>query len=99
MALPKMVERPCQRNLQLALFLIYAVVFILSAMTVSTPLMGALGLGRRVVGAFVIYSVLSWSLVSVALVSGIGQFIAYILLASKTCDAINALSGESAKKS
>jgi hypothetical protein len=86
------------KDLPLILFLVYAVMFILSATVVTTPLIGILasvGLVRR---AFVAYRSLSWLLFYFALAGGAGHFISYILFATKTCNAVNALRGTPASK-
>jgi predicted Zn finger-like uncharacterized protein len=86
------------KDLPLVLFLVYAVMFILSATVVTTPMIGILasvGLVRR---AFIAYRSLSWLLFYFALAVGIGHFITYILFATKTCSAINALRGTPASK-
>ena len=86
------------KDLPLMLFLVYAVMFILSATVVTTPMIGILasvGLIRR---AFIAIPFLSWVLFSFALAAGAGHFITYILFATKTCNAINALHGEPAAK-
>ncbi len=86
------------KDLPLVLFLVYAVMFILSAMVVTTPFVCALAFIRFVSKAFVSYHSLSWLLFYFALAAGIAHFITYILFAIKTCNAVNALPDKSAAK-
>jgi predicted Zn finger-like uncharacterized protein len=79
------------KDLPMALFLIYAFAFILSATFVMTPMICVFAFFGRISGAFIGYPVASWLLFSFIFAAGIGQFITYILVAIKTCDAINAL--------
>ena len=86
------------KNLSLILCLVYAVMFILYATVVTTPLIGVLASVGLVRKAFIAYRSLSWILFIFALAAGIGHFITYILFATKTCDAINALPDAPAAK-
>jgi hypothetical protein len=79
------------KNLPMSLFLIYAFAFILAATVITTPMIcvfAFVGLIRR---AFVAYSLQSWLLLAFVFAVGVGHFITYILVAIKTCNAINAL--------
>ncbi len=78
-------------GLSFTLFLIHAVVFLLSAMTITTPLICVVAFVRYIGKAFMYYPYFLWPLVFFALAAGIAHFITYILLATKTCNAINAL--------
>jgi predicted Zn finger-like uncharacterized protein len=79
------------KDLSLALFLIYAFAFILVATVLATPMMcifAFLGLINR---AFIGYPTAAWALFALVLAAGVVHFITYILVAFKTCNAINAL--------
>jgi hypothetical protein len=79
------------KDLPMSLFLIYAFAFILAATVLTTPMICIfvfVGLIRR---AFIGYPLFSWLLFFVAFAAGIAHFISYILVAMKTCNAINAL--------
>lgn len=80
------------RNLSLTLFLIYAFAFILAATVLTTPMIFVFAFLGRISGAFVGYTTAAWILFSLVLVAGIAHFITYILVATKTCNGINALS-------
>jgi predicted Zn finger-like uncharacterized protein len=86
------------QDLPLILFLIYAVVFILAATVVTTPMIGVFAFLRLISRAFNAYPLLSWMLLFFVFAAGIGHFITYILFAIKTCNAINALPVASAGK-
>ncbi len=79
------------QDLPLILFLIYAVVFILAAALVTTPMICIFAFVGRISNAFAAYPLLSWMLLFFVFAAGIGHFITYILFAIKTCNAINAL--------
>lgn len=79
-------------KLPMTLFLIYAVLFMATAMFVTIPMICVFPLTGRMSSAFISYSLASWVLVSIAAAAGIGHFITYILVAFKTCNAVNALS-------
>jgi predicted Zn finger-like uncharacterized protein len=79
------------KDLSFVLFLIYAFMFILAAMAVTTPMICVFALLGLINRAFISYPVFSWSLLAFALAAGVGHFITYILVAAKTCNAINAL--------
>jgi predicted Zn finger-like uncharacterized protein len=80
------------KDLPFVLFLIYAFMFISAAMAVTTPMICVFAFLRLISRAFISYSIFSWSLLAFALAAGIGHFITYMLVATKTCNAINALS-------
>jgi predicted Zn finger-like uncharacterized protein len=79
------------KDLPMSLFLIYAFAFILSATVVTIPMICVFKFVGLINRAFIGYPVASWLLFSFIFAAGIGQFITYILVAIKTCDAINAL--------
>ncbi|MGD0573571.1 MAG: zinc-ribbon domain-containing protein [Sedimentisphaerales bacterium] len=81
-------------KLPMTLFLIYAVLFMSAAMFVTIPMICIFPFIGLISRAFEGYSLASWVLVSIAAAAGIGHFITYILVAFKTCDAINALPGK-----
>lgn len=80
------------KELSFVLFLIYSFLFILSEM-VATVLMicvfAFLGLIGR---AFAAYPVFSWAIFFFVSAAGLCYFITYLLVAMKTCNAVNALS-------
>lgn len=78
-------------KLPMALFLIYAVLFMATAMFVTIPMICVFPVIGLISRAFISYSLASWVLVSIAAAAGIGHFITYILVAFKTCNAVNAL--------
>jgi predicted Zn finger-like uncharacterized protein len=80
------------KDLSFALFLIYAFMFILAATVLTTPMICVFAFVRLISRAFISYTLASWVLFSFAFAAGIGHFISYILVAIKTCNAINALS-------
>ena len=86
------------KNLSLILFFVYAAAFILSVTFVTAPMVGILASVGLISRAFIAYPLLSWVLFFFALAAGIGHFIVYILFATKTCNAINALPDTLAKK-
>jgi len=79
------------KDLSFMLFLIYAFMFILAAMVVTIPMICVFRFIGLISRAFIGYPLASWLLFSFVFAAGIGQFITYILVAIKTCDAINAL--------
>ncbi len=81
-------------KLPMTLFLIYAVLFMSAAMFVTIPMICVFPFIGLINRAFEGYSLASWVLVSIAAAAGIGHFITYILVAFKTCDAMNALPGK-----
>jgi predicted Zn finger-like uncharacterized protein len=78
-------------NLPMSLFLIYAFAFIVAATVLTIPMICVFAFVGRVRGAFIGYPIASWVLFFVAFAAGIAHFISYILVAIKTCNAINAL--------
>jgi predicted Zn finger-like uncharacterized protein len=83
-------------RLSMTLFLIYAVLFMSAAMFVTIPMICVFPVIGLISRAFEGYPLASWVLVSIAAAAGIGHFITYILVAIKTCNAINALPGKQA---
>ena len=81
-------------RLPMTLFLIYAVLFMATAMFVTVPMICVFPFTGLISRAFEGYSLASWVLVSIASAAGIGHFITYILVAIKTCNAVNALHGK-----
>jgi predicted Zn finger-like uncharacterized protein len=79
------------RDLPMSLFLIYAFAFILSATVVTTPMICVFAFVGLISRAFIGYPLQSWLLFSFVSAAGVGHFIAYLLVAIKTCNAINAL--------
>jgi predicted Zn finger-like uncharacterized protein len=79
------------KELPITLFMIYAFMFILTAIIVTIPMICVFAFVRRINSAFVDYQSLFWLLFSVICAVGIGHFIAYILIAVRSCNAINAL--------
>jgi predicted Zn finger-like uncharacterized protein len=79
------------KDLSLTLFLIYAFAFILVAMVLTTPVMCIFAFLGLISRAFVGYPTAAWTLFAIAFAAGAVHFIAYILVAFKTCNAINAL--------
>ncbi len=82
------------KDLSFVLFLIYAFLFILSAMVVTIPMIGVFAFVGLISRAFVGYRDLFWIVFSLAAITGLGHFVAYILVATKTYNAINAVSGK-----
>ena len=78
-------------RLPMTLFLIYAVLFMATAMFVTIPMICVFPVIGLISRAFEGYSLASWVLVSIAAAAGIGHFITYMLVAIKTCNAVNAL--------
>ncbi len=81
----------------MTLFLIYAVLFMSAAMFVTIPMICVFPFTGLISRAFDGYSLASWVLVSIAAAAGIGHFITYILVAFKTCNAVNALPEQGGK--
>ena len=79
------------KDLPMALFLIYAFAFMLSATVLTTPMICVFPFFGLISRAFIGYPLLSWMLFFFVFAAGIGHFITYILFAIKTCNAINAL--------
>lgn len=86
------------KDLPLVLFLIYAVMFLLSSIAVTIPMLcifASPGLIRR---AAIARPQMSLILFFFVLALSVGHFIVYIMYAMKTCNAIKALPGALAKK-
>jgi len=79
------------KDLSFILFLIYAFAFVLASIVVTIPLICVFAFVWRIRGAFTSYPDLSWALFFIMAAVGILHFITYILIAFKTCNAINAL--------
>jgi len=79
------------KDLPFALFLIYAFAFILAATVVTTPMVCVFAFVGLINRAFIGYPDSSWLLFFLAFAAGTAHFITYILVAIRTCDAINVL--------
>jgi len=79
------------KDLPFVLFFIYAFAFVLAAMLVVIPMVCVVVSVGLVWRAFVGYPEVFWALLFFAFAAGLAHFITYILVAIKTCDAINAL--------
>jgi predicted Zn finger-like uncharacterized protein len=79
------------KDLPMTLFLIYAFVFILAGMVVTVPMICVFRFVGLISVAFIGYPAAAWALFSSVFAAGAAHFIAYILFAFKTCNAINAL--------
>ena len=79
------------KDLSLSLFLIYAFAFILSATVLTTPMICIFAFVGLISRAFIGYPAAAWALFSIVLAAGAVHFITYILVAFKTCNAVNAL--------
>jgi predicted Zn finger-like uncharacterized protein len=82
------------KDLSLTLFLIYAFAFILSATVLTTPMICIFAFVGLISRAFIGYPAAAWTLFAMVFVAGAAHFITYILVAFKTCNAINALPGK-----
>ncbi len=78
-------------KLPMTLFLIYAGLFMAAATFVTIPMICVFPFIGLISRAFISYSLPSWVLVFFASAAGIGHFVTYILVAVKTCNAVNAL--------
>lgn len=81
-------------RLSMALFLVYAVLFVSVAIFVTIPMLCIFPFTGLISRAFAGYAPAAWVLVSIAAAAGLGHFITYILVVSKTCNAVNALSAK-----
>jgi len=81
------------KDLSFVLLLIYAFTFILAAMVVVIPMVCVFAFIRLISRAFIVYPEASWALFFLAFAAGVAHFITYILVAIKTCNAINSLPG------
>jgi predicted Zn finger-like uncharacterized protein len=79
------------KELSITIFLIYAFMFILTAFVVTIPMICVFGFIGLISRAFIGYPHAVWALLVFVLAAGIAHFITYILVAMKTCNAINAL--------
>jgi predicted Zn finger-like uncharacterized protein len=79
------------KDLSFILFLIHAVMFILAAIFLTTPMICVFRFVGLIGRAFISYTHLSWALFFFVFAVGFCHFITYILVAIKTCNAINAL--------
>jgi predicted Zn finger-like uncharacterized protein len=82
------------KELPTTLFMIYAFVFMLTILFVTTPMIGIFAFVKLIYRAFTGYPDFAWPLLIFVLVAGIAHFITYTLVATKTCNAINALPGK-----
>jgi len=81
------------KELPITIFLIYAFMFLLAAFVVTIPMLSVFGFIGLISRAYVGYTHAVWGLLIFVLATGIGHFITYVLVATKTCNAINALPG------
>jgi predicted Zn finger-like uncharacterized protein len=82
------------KDLSFILFLGHAVMFILAAIFLTTPMICIFRFVGLIGRAFISYTNLSWALFFFIFAVGFCHFITYILVAIKTCNAINALQGK-----
>lgn len=75
------------------LFLVYAFLFILFEMVMTVLMLSVFAFVELIGRAFTGFAVLSWAIFLFISAAGIGHFITYILVATKTCGAVNALPG------
>jgi predicted Zn finger-like uncharacterized protein len=78
-------------SLPMWLCLIYAFALMLSETVLTVPMLCIFGFLRRINRAFDEYNVAAWALLVFLLAAGIVHFVTYILFATKTCNAVNAL--------
>lgn len=86
------------KTLPPTLFLIYAAAFVLSSITVTVPMAVMFAFVRLIKKAFIAYTSFSWLLFFLVIFASISHFIVYIIFATKTCNAINALDLPSASE-
>ena len=79
------------KNLPFTLSLVYAFAFILASLVVTVPMLCVFAFVGLIPRAFAGYPESAWALFAFVSVAGIAHFIMYILFATKTCNAINAL--------
>lgn len=79
------------KELSFVLFLVYAFTFILATLVVTVPMICVFAFVGLISRAFVAYPGASWSLLVIALASGVAHFVMYTLCAIKTCNGINVL--------
>lgn len=82
------------KDLPLTLFMLYAFSFLLSMIFITVPLLCVFAFVARISGAFASYAQVAWLLAGLAALAGLAHFVAYIISAAKTCDAVNALTTE-----
>ncbi|MGA2070270.1 MAG: zinc-ribbon domain-containing protein [Sedimentisphaerales bacterium] len=78
-------------ELPMSLYLIYAFALMLSETVLTAPMLCIFGFLRYINKAFHDYSFAAWAIVIFILAVGAAHFITYILVAFKTCNAVNAL--------
>ena len=88
-------QRVKAKKLPLLLFLIYAVMFLLSSMAVTIPMICVFVFSGLLKRAVTSRPEMLWPLFFIALAVSIGHLIVYGLFSVKTCDAIEALPGAS----
>lgn len=81
------------RELPLMLYLVYAFMFMLSVILVTTPMICVLAFPSLISRVLAAFPVVFRAFFFFALGVGVGHFITYILFAARTCNAINALPG------
>jgi hypothetical protein len=79
------------KELSITPYLIYACLFILTGLVLILPMLCIFALYRYIYIAFTVYKLAGWLITAFVLAIGLGHFLAYILFASKTCNAANAL--------
>jgi len=85
------------KELPVMLFVIYAFSSILTAIVVTVPMLCVFVVVGRIYGAFTHYTQAAWALFFFIAAASMVHFITYILVSIKTCDVLNALTGELAK--
>lgn len=86
------------KELPLVLFMIYAFVFIVFEMAAAVLMISVFMLIDIIGRAFKSYADLAWIMFFFMAAVGICHFITHILIAAKTCNAINALSQEQSRQ-
>jgi predicted Zn finger-like uncharacterized protein len=82
------------KDLPLTLFMLYAFAFMLTMIFITAPMLCVFAFVAHISGAFASYKQVAWLLVGLAALAGLAHFIAYIISAAKTCDAVNSLTTE-----
>ena len=77
------------KKLSMTLFLIYAVLFMSAVIFIITPMLCIFPFTGLISRAFEGYALAFGVLAAISTISGIGHFITYFLVASRTCDAVN----------
>jgi predicted Zn finger-like uncharacterized protein len=80
------------KDLSFMLSLVYAFAFILAALAVTIPMICVFAILGLIPRAFAGYPESAWALFAFAAAAGVAHFVIYVLVATKTCNAINALS-------